>query len=76
MSNTTLFFLVEEDMKLHNEFHHCQNDEELEKFMKKIEMINEISENNEIPHLDMTYEEFLKKYHCVDSEEIRNKYGI
>ena len=27
-------------------------------------------------HLQQDYEEFLKKYHCVDSEEIRKKYGI
>lgn len=43
---------------------------------KKVERLNESSENSTIPHYDMTYEEFLNKYNCVDAEEMRKKYGV
>lgn len=76
MEDKSLELLTEEERKLHDEFVQCQNEEELQEFLKKEEALNESQENQEIPHLDMTYEEFLKQYHCVDSEELMKKYGF
>ncbi|MCQ2198256.1 MAG: hypothetical protein MJZ19_00875 [Paludibacteraceae bacterium] len=76
MNNNTLFMLTEEEMKLHEEFHQCQNEEELEEFMKKVEILNESRENNEIPHLNMTLEEYCTKFNSVPYEEIRRKMNI
>ena len=53
-------FLTEEQRKLHEEFTQCQNWDEVEAFLKKVEKLKESRENNEIPHLDMTSEEFCK----------------
>ena len=55
---STLDFLTEEQRKLHEEFTQCQNWDEVEAFLKKVEKLKESRENNEIPHLDMTLEEF------------------
>jgi len=76
MEDKSLELLSEEGRKFHEEFTQCQSMEEIEELEKRWNKLNESRENNEIPHLDMTYEEFLIKYHCVDAEEMRKKYGI
>lgn len=58
---STLDLLTEEQRKLHEEFTQCQNWDEVEAFLKKVEKLNESRENNEIPRVDMTAEEFCKK---------------
>lgn len=76
MDENTLSLLTEDEINLHKEFLQCQNEEELERFIKKVEMLNESRENNEIPHLDMTLEEFRAKYHTISHEDLMKKYGL
>jgi len=76
MEDKSLDLLTEEQRKLHEEFTQCQNWEEVEIFLKKVEKLKGSRENEDIPHYDMTYDEFLSKYQCVDAEEMRKKYGI
>ena len=72
----TLGFLTEGQRKLHEEFTQCQNWEELEALYEKVKKQNESGENNEIPHLDMTLEEFRTKLHTVSYEDVKRKmYG-
>lgn len=73
MSSKSIEMLTEEQRKLHEEFTRCQNWEEVEEFLKKVEMINESQENNEIPYYDMTLEEYCKKYNCKTLDEVMKK---
>jgi hypothetical protein len=70
MENKSLETLTESQRKLHNEFIRCQNRMEIEKFLEKVEILNESQENNEIPYYDMTTEEYCKKYNLVPIEEV------
>ena len=67
--------LTEEQRKLHEEFTQCQNWEEVEEFLKKVEKLKESRGNEEIPHLDMTLEEFDAKYKLATLEDIQRKMG-
>ena len=67
--------LTEEQRKLHEEFTHCQNWGEVEEFLKKVEMINESQENNEIPYYDMTIEEYRQKFNTTSYEDMKKKCG-
>ena len=73
---STLDFLTEKQRKLHEEFTQCQNWDEVEAFLKKVEKLKESCENNEIPHLDMTLEEFDAKYKLATLEEIQRKMSL
>ena len=73
---STLDLLSEERRKLLEEFSQCQNWDEVEALLKKEEKLKGSRENNEIPHLDMTLEEFRAKYHTKPIEEVLNKYGF
>ena len=76
MRDELLELMTEEQRKLHEEFTQCQNWDELEALYKKMERLNESRENNEIPHLDMTLEEFRAKFHTVSYEDVKRKmYG-
>lgn len=76
MEDKSFELFTEEELKLHEEFTRCQNWEEVQAFLKKVEKLNESSENNDIPYYDMTTEEFCKKYGLVTHEEIFAKYGL
>lgn len=76
MEDKSLEFLTEEELALHKEFHCCKTEEELNKFIEKVEILNESHENNEIPHLDMTLEEFCEKYNCTKLDDIMKRYGF
>lgn len=76
MRDELLELMTEGQRKLHEEFTKCQNWGEVEEFLKKVEKLNESRENNEIPHLDMTLEEFRAKYHTKPLEEVLGKYGL
>ena len=73
MSGKSIEMLTEEQRKLHEEFTHCQNWEEVEEFLKKVEMINESQENNEIPYYDMTIEEYRQKFNTTSYEDMKKK---
>lgn len=76
MADILLELYTEEERKLHDEFTRCQNWEEVQAFLKKVEKLNEYRENNDIPYYDMTTEEFCKKYELVSIEEIMERNGI
>lgn len=76
MEDENVYFVSEEARKFHEEFLRCETIEEIMELAKREQKRNETRCNLDIPHLDMTYEEFLEKYNCVDSEEIRKKYDI
>ena len=73
MSSKSIEMLTEEQRKLHEEFTHCQDWEEVEEFLKKVEMINESQENNEIPYYDMTIEEYRQKFNTTSYEDMKKK---
>ena len=73
MEDKSLELLTEEQRKLHEEFTQCQNWDEVQEFLKKVKKLNESRKNNEIPHLDMTLEEFRAKYHTVSYEDVKRK---
>lgn len=76
MSSKSIEMLTEEQRKLHEEFTRCQNWEEVEEFLKKVETLNESQKNNEIPYYDMTVEEYCKKYNLKTLDEVMEKYGF
>ena len=43
---------------------------------KKMKKLNETCKNNEIPHLDMTLEEFRTKFNTISHKELMQKYGF
>ena len=75
MEDKSLELMTEEQRKLHEEFTQCQNWEEVEIFLKKVEKLNESRGNEKIPHLDMTLEEFDAKYKLATLEDIQRKMG-
>ena len=75
MEDKSLELLSEEGRKLHDEFVLCQNWEEVEAFLKKVEKLNETREKKPIPHYNMTLEEFRAKYHTTSHEEIMKRMG-
>lgn len=76
MEDKTLELMTEGQRKLHEEFTQCQNWDELEALYKKMEKLNESCNDNGIPRVDMTAEEFCKKYGLVSIEEIMERNGI
>ena len=70
---STLDLMTEEQRKFHEEFTQCQNWEELEALFEREEKLKESRKNDEIPHLDMTLEEFRAKYHTVSYEDVKRK---
>ena len=69
-------FVTEEARKFQEEFKKCKTDEEVLELMEREKKLNESRENNEIPHLDMTLDEFCAKYNCTKLEDIMKKYGF
>ena len=76
MEDEYLDLFTETHRKLHEEFTQCQNWEEVEVFLRKVEKLNESQENIEIPYYDMTVEEYCNKYGLVSLEEIMERHGI
>ena len=75
MEDKSLELLTEEGRKFYEEFTQCQSMEEIEELEKRWNKLNESCENNEIPHLDMTLEEFDAKYKLATLEDIQRKMG-
>lgn len=73
MEDKSLELLTEEERKLHDEFTRCQNWEEVEAFLKKVEKLNESREPQPIPHYNMTFDEFCKKYNATPYEEMEKR---
>ena len=70
MSDKMLELMSEKGRKLHEEFTRCQNMDEICELQKKWNLLNESHKNNELPHYDMTLEEFDKKYKLSSHEEV------
>jgi hypothetical protein len=73
MNNKSIKLLTEKQRKLHEEFTRCQNWEEVQEFLKKVETLNESIENNEIPYYDMTIEEYRQKFKTTSYEDMKKK---
>lgn len=76
MKDHSLVFLTEEARGFHKEFTQCQNMEDIMELTKKMKKLNESCKNNEIPHLDMTLEEFRTKFNTISHKELMQKYGF
>lgn len=76
MQDENISFISEEARKFHEEFSQCETMEDIMRLEERERKLNEAREAAVIPHLDMTYEEFLEKYHCIDSDELMKKYGF
>ena len=68
--------MTEEGLKLLEEFRNCKTDEDVLELMEREKKLNESRENNEIPHIDITLDEFCAKYNCTKLEDIMKKYGF
>ena len=76
MEDKSLELLTEEERRFHEEFTRCQNMEEIEELEKRLKSLNESRGDAELPHFDMTVDEFCKKYGLVSIEEIMERNGI
>ena len=76
MKDKSWELMTEEEIAFFEAFHNCKTDEEVLELMEREKKLNESRENNEIPHLDMTLEEFRAKYHTTSHEDIMKKYGF
>ena len=75
MEDKSLELLTEEGRRFHDEFTRCQSIEEIEELAKRWEEYNKSRGNTEIPHYNMTLEEFRAKYHTTSHEEIMKRMG-
>lgn len=76
MKDKSWELMTEEEIVFFEAFHNCKTDEEVLELMEREKKLNESRENNEIPHLDMTLDEFCAKYNCTKLEDIMKKYGF
>lgn len=76
MEDKSLELLSEDGRRLLEEFRLCQNEEEVQALIERQEKLNESRKNAKIKHLDMTADEFCKKYGLVSIEEIMERNGI
>lgn len=76
MEDKSFELFTEEELRFHEEFIRCKSEEDFEKLEKKWNKLYESKENKEIPHYDMTLEEFRAKYHTKPIEEVFAKYGL
>lgn len=70
MKDKSWELMTEEEIAFFEAFHNCKTDEEVLELMEREKKLNESRENNEIPHLDMTLEEFIEKYGLILHEEV------
>lgn len=70
MEDKSLELLTEEGRRFYDEFTRCETWEEVEEFLKRWEEYEASREPEEIPHYDMTLEEFDKKYGLLSPEEV------
>ena len=75
MEDKSLELLTEEERKFHEEFTQCQSLEDIEELEKRWNKLRETRGEEEIPHLDMTLEEFDAKYKLATLEDIQRKMG-
>ena len=75
MEDKSLELLTEEERKFHEEFTQCQSMEDIEELEKRWNKLRETRGEEEIPHLDMTLEEFDAKYKLATLEDIQRKMG-
>ncbi|MGM9746448.1 MAG: hypothetical protein ACI30H_05780 [Paludibacteraceae bacterium] len=68
--------MTEEDIAFFEAFHNCKTDEEIDALIEQERKLNESRKNNDIPHLDMTLEEFCERYNCTKLDDIMKKYGF
>lgn len=73
MEDKSLELLTEDELIFHEEFCRCESREEVFELDKRTRRLNESRGEVEIPRLDMTLEEFRKKYHTTPLEEIMKK---
>ena len=70
MEDKSLELLTEAERRFFDEYHRCQNEEEIQVLIERENRLNESRENKEIPHLDMTLEELKEKYGLISHEDV------
>lgn len=73
MEDKSLELLSEEGHKFHDEFTRCQNIEEIYELEKRWKKLNESRGEQPIPHYNMTFDEFCKKYNATPYEEMEKR---
>ena len=76
MEEKSFELFTEEERAFFEEFHNAKSEEDIEELERKLNKLYESKENKEIPHYDMTLEEFRAKYHTKPIEEVFAKYGL
>lgn len=76
MEDKSWELFTEEERKFFEAFHNAKTLEEIEELEKRMNKLYESRENNDIPHYDMTLEEFRAKYHTKPLEDVFAKYGL
>ena len=75
MEDKSLELLTEEERQFLDEFTRCQSIAEIDELAKRREEYKKARGNTEIPHYNMTLEEFDKKYQLASFEDIKRKMG-
>lgn len=77
MIDKSLELLTEEELKLNKRFEECKTMEDLKALEKEINLHYEnIAEPLQYKQINMSLEEFKKKYELVDIRDLKGKYGF
>ena len=76
MENKSLELFTEEELEYHNRFKSCSSIEELQKLADETNRINESVDAIQYRTIDMSIEEFKKRYDLIDIKDLNGKYGF
>lgn len=76
MINKSLELLSEDELQLNKRFEMCKTMEELKALENEINLLNENDAEQQYMQINMTLEEFKKKYDLVDIRDLKGKYGF
>ena len=77
MIDKSLELLTEEELYLNKRFEECKTIEELKALEKEINVLYENNaDTRQHKQINMSLEEFKKKYDLVDIRDLKGKYGF
>lgn len=77
MIDKSLELLTEEELNLNKRFEECKTIEELKALEKEINVLYENNaDTRQHKQINMSLEEFKKKYDLVDIRDLKGKYGF
>ena len=76
MDDNYFELLSEEELELNRRFRECTTMEELQRLYEETQPLNENNETIEYPEMNMSLEEFIRKYNMIDIKDLKGKYGF